>query len=296
MTSPLVAVAPAWIGATLLWWGKPSSTSLMLRQARPGEKSAVPTFGIAKHAVPDALGPNQEHPEQSENGDMRRALLASGMFSKTNPVTLSRWCELLQPVRFAPGRTVGARGDFGGRLYVIISGKVKVSYCRPGGREFSLTVLGRSEIFGGVPLFDPAACEMRVTALTEVRAVPIERSDLLMWMAECSEFSAQVLRLFARWSKASTNALTDFAFADVQCRVSRRLLWLRKRFGRREGEVVRIVHDLTLEDFSRLVGIPAETVGKTLRDFEDRGWIHLDGKSVVVVDSQALALVRPKNM
>jgi hypothetical protein len=33
-----------------------------------------------------------------------------------------------------------------------------------------------------------------------------------------------------------------------------------------------------------------------LRDFEDRGWIRLDGTSVVVVDSHALASVRSKSM
>ncbi|HEY1892762.1 MAG TPA: Crp/Fnr family transcriptional regulator [Steroidobacteraceae bacterium] len=227
---------------------------------------------------------------------MRQALLASGIFSKTDPVTFSRWCELLQPVRFAPGHTVGVRGDFGGHLYVMISGKVKVSYRRPGGCEFSLTVLGSSEIFGGVPLFDSAAWETSVITLTEVRAVPIERGHLLMWMAECSEFSAQVLRLFSRWSKATTDVLTDVAFADVESRVASRLLWLRKRFGRREGEVVRVVHDLTLEDFSGLVGVSAVIIDQTLRDFENRGWIHLGEKSVVVLDSQALASVRPQSV
>jgi CRP-like cAMP-binding protein len=227
---------------------------------------------------------------------VRQALLASGIFSKSDPARLSRWCEQLEPARFPAGHTVGGRGDFGGRLYVIISGKVKVSYRRPGGCEFSLTVLGRSEIFGGVPLFDSAAWETSVTTLTEVRAVPIERGHLLMWMAECSELSAQVLRLFARWSKATTDALTDFAFADVQSRVASRLLWLRKRFGRREGEVVRVVHDLTLEDLSGLCGASVEIIDKTLRDFEDRGWIHLGEKSVVVLDSQALASVRPQSI
>jgi hypothetical protein len=51
-----------------------------------------------------------------------------------------------------------------------------------------------------------------------------------------------------------------------------------------------------LEDFSRLVGLSPESIGNTLREFEARGWIHLDDKSVVVVDSQALASVRSENM
>jgi CRP/FNR family cyclic AMP-dependent transcriptional regulator len=93
-----------------------------------------------------------------------------------------------------------------------------------------------------------------------------------------------------------TDTLTDFAFADVHSRVASRLLLLRRRFGHREGEVVRIVHDLTLEDLSRLVGVSPKLIGHTLRDFEDRGWIRLDGTSVVVVDSHALASVRSKSM
>jgi CRP/FNR family transcriptional regulator, cyclic AMP receptor protein len=290
----VAAVAPAWIAATLLWWRTPSPISVRLKQARSMEKSNLAVPDNAKRAVSEVLAPDDGENERSD--DVCQALLASGMFSKTDPAALSRWCEQLEPVRFPPGHVVGARGDFGGRLYVIVSGKVKVSYRRPGGAETMLTVLGSYEIFGGVQLFDPAACETSVTTLTEVLAVPIGRSYLLMWMAECSEFSGQVLRLFARWAKETTNALTDFAFADVQGRVASRLLWLRKRFGRREGEVVRIVHDLTLEDFSRLVGLSPELIGNTLREFEDRGWIHLDDKSVVVVDSQALASVRTESM
>jgi CRP/FNR family transcriptional regulator, cyclic AMP receptor protein len=235
---------------------------------------------------------NKRQHESCCSGDVYGALLASGMFSKTDPAALSRWCEQLKPVRVAPGRVDSVRGDFGGRLYVIVSGKVEISLFRPGGCEIALTVLGSYEIVGGVSLFDPAACETRVAALTEVRVVPIERGQLLMWMAECSEFGAQMLRLYARRTKEMTDTLTDFAFADVHSRVASRLLLLRRRFGHREGEAVRIVHDLTLEDLSRLVGASSELIGHTLRDFEDRGWIRFDGTSVVVVDSQALASVR----
>jgi CRP/FNR family transcriptional regulator, cyclic AMP receptor protein len=225
------------------------------------------------------------------SGGVRRALLASGLFNKCDPAALSRWCEQLKPVRFAPGRVIGAGGDFGDHLYVIMSGKVEVSYLRLGGCEIALTILGSYEIVGGVSLFDPAACETRVTSLTEVLVVPIERGELLRWMAECSELGARMLRLYARRTKEMTDVLSDFTFADVPGRVASRLLLLRRRFGHRDGEVVRIVHDLTSADLSRLVGVAPESIGGTLRDFADRGWIRLDGTSVVVVDSQALAQV-----
>jgi len=223
---------------------------------------------------------------------VHQALLGSGLFGRTDPAALARWCQPLKPARVEPGRVHCARREFGSRLYVIMSGKVEIAHFRLGGGEIALTVLGSYEIVGGVSLFDPAACETQVTALTEVLAVPIERGQLLMWMAECPEFSNQILRLYARRVKEMTDTLTDFAFANVHSRVASRLLMLRRRFGHREGEIVRIVHDLTLEHLSRLVGVSPKSIGDTLRDFEDRGWIRVDGKSVVVIDSQALASVR----
>ena len=86
-----------------------------------------------------------------------------------------------------------------------------------------------------------------------------------------------------------TDALTDFVSADIRGRVASRLSLLKRRFGQREGEVVRIVHEMTMEDFSRLVGVSPEVVRNALSDFENQGWISLDDDSVVVIDSQALS-------
>jgi len=192
-------------------------------------------------------------------------------------------------VRFPAGHVIASGGDDGGRLYVIISGKVKASIRRQGGCELLLAVLGSNEIFGVVSLFEPVARETRLTALTEVLAVPIDRGQLLSWMAECPELSARTLRLFARRAKEMTDALTDFASADIRGRVASRLSLLKRRFGRQEGEVVRIVHEMTMEDFARLVGVSPELVRNTLGNLENQGWIRLDDDSVVVIDSQALS-------
>src|ERR1700728_3968440 len=227
--------------------------------------------------------------------DVRRALVASGLVSKSDPAALTRWCRELKPVRFPAGHVIASGGDNGGRLFVIMSGKVKASICRQGGCELLLTVLGRHEIFGVVSLFEPVARETRITALTEVLAVPIEREQLLSWMAECPELSARTLRLFARRAKEMTDAMTAFVSADIRGRVASRLSLLKRRFGQREGEVVRIVHEMTMEDFARLVGVSPAMVRNTLGDLENQGWIRLDDDSVVVVDSQALASVRSKS-
>ena len=119
----------------------------------------------------------------------------------------------------------------------------------------------------------------------------VTRDQLMALMAECPEIADQFLRLFARWVKTLTINLTDYVFADAQTRVANRLLMLKQRFGCQDGDAVRVSHDMTLEDLSLFVGVSLETIATTLRDFEDRGWIHLQENSILITDTRALSSV-----
>ena len=195
-------------------------------------------------------------------------------------------------MRFPAGHIIATGGDDGGHLYVIMSGKVKASICRQGGCELLLAVLGSHEIFGVVSLFEPVAPETRIGALTEVVAIPIERRPVAQLDGRVSRVGCSNAAPVLAEGERMTDALTDFASADVHGRVASRVSLLKRRFGQREGEVVRIVQEMTMEDFSRLVGVSPEVVRNALGDLENQGWIRLDDDSVVVVDSRALSSCR----
>ncbi len=194
-------------------------------------------------------------PRAAVSGDVEGAVIASGIFRKTDPVVVSNLIKHMRPVRFAAGHVVFAQGDPGGPLFMITSGKVKVVYRHTDGREAVLNVLGASEVCGEVTPFDCGPREVTVTALTEVDAVAIERHQLLAWMAECPEVIHQIGRLLARRADVMTNCLIDFACPNPRYRIARRLLLLGKRFGRKDGDVVRVEHDLTLEEASLFAGV-----------------------------------------
>jgi len=50
-----------------------------------------------------------------------------------------------------------------------------------------------------------------------------------------------------------------------------------------------VTHDLTQEELAQLVGASRETVNKALADFAHRGWVRLEGKTVVILDRERLA-------
>lgn len=278
-----------------LWWGDTTSliwpTAEKSRVRKAARAAAVPATDKSpmQRQAQQCLSLSGLRCEAAKSGDVYDTLVKSGIFSRTNPETVSAWARQLTPEQFGPGCVVSTHSGPVRRLYVIMSGKVKVSYRLPDGFEVMLTILGPSETFGVITLFDPESPEISVTTLTDVLAVPIQNDQLLEWMVGHREISDQVLRLFARWANTTTNSLVDFVFADAQKRIASRLLFLRKRFGRREGDVVRVVHDLTLKEFARLVGVAPRTTVEILHDFERRGWIRLEDNSVVIVDGQSIA-------
>src|SRR5699024_5332857 len=99
----------------------------------------------------------------------------------------------------------------------------------------------------------------------------------------------QLLRVLARRLRRTNASLADLIFTDVPGRVAKTLLQLANRFGVQEGGSLRVNHDLTQEEIAQLVGASRETVNKALATFAHRGWIRLEGKSVVIVDTEHLA-------
>jgi CRP-like cAMP-binding protein len=96
--------------------------------------------------------------------------------------------------------------------------------------------------------------------------------------------------VLARRLRRTNNNLADLIFTDVPGRVAKQLLQLAQRFGTREDGAMRLTHDLTQEELAQLVGATRETMNKALADFAHRGWIQLEGKSLLICDSERLTM------
>ncbi|MDX1892154.1 Crp/Fnr family transcriptional regulator [Mycolicibacterium sp. 050158] len=222
-------------------------------------------------------------------GNVEETLARSGIVQGVEPAAVAALIEQLQPIDFPKGHTIFVEGEPGDRLYIIVSGKVKIVRGSSDGRENLLTVLGPSDMFGELAIFDPGPRTSSVTTITQVRAVSMDRDALRSWIAGRPEIAEQLLRVLARRLRRTNNNLGDLIFTDVPGRVAKQLLALVQRFGAQEGNALRVTHDLTQEEIAQLVGASRETVNKALADFSQRGWVRVEGKSVLILDPERLA-------
>jgi len=216
---------------------------------------------------------------------LRRVPLFAGMADDDWSALAPR----LTTVQISKGNVVFHEGDPGDCLFVVLEGKVKISRTAPDGRENLLAILGPGDLLGELSLFDAIDRTATATALTQLRLSQLDDIDFHAYISDRPAVATELLRVLARRLRDTNAAMADLVFTDVPGRVAKALLSLADRFGEETSDGVRVSHDLTQEELAQLVGASRETVNKALSDFATRGWLRLEGKSVLLLDRPRLS-------
>ena len=206
------------------------------------------------------------------------------LFAELNDQSYLAVRERMQESTYRRGEEIFREGTPGDRLFVIGAGKVKLGHTAPDGREHLIAILGPGEILGEVSLYDPGPRTATATALAKTVVVELQHTDLLRVLDARPEISQHLLRSLAIRLRKTNDKISDLIFSDVPGRVARALLELGARFGQHTERGLRVTHDLTQEELAQLVGATRETVNKALAEFSSRGWLQLDGRSVILLD------------
>src|ERR1700753_561162 len=215
---------------------------------------------------------------------MDEVLARSGIFQGVDPEAAEALAKDMEIIDVRKGDVVFNEGEPGDSLYIIMSGKIKLGRRAADGRQNLIALIGPSDMLGELSLFDPGPRTATATAVIDSRVARLRKQALRPWLSNRPEIAEQLLRVLARRLRRTNNALADLIFTDVRGRVAKNPLQMAGQFGSRDGGVLRVTHDLTQEELAQLVGASRETVNKALADFASRGWLRLDGKSVIIMD------------
>jgi CRP-like cAMP-binding protein len=224
-----------------------------------------------------------------EKDAVDEVLTKAGLFQGVEAGAAEALAAGLSYADYHRGEAVFTEGEQGDTLFIVISGKVKIGRRAADGRENMLSVMGPSDMFGELSLFDPGPRTATATVLTDARLASLAHSSLRPWINDRPEIAEQLLRVLARRLRRTNDALADLIFTDVPGRVAKALLGLAERFGSEDGNGLRVHHDLTQEELAQLVGASRETVNKALADFSGRGWMRVDSRAVTILDRERLA-------
>lgn len=210
------------------------------------------------------------------------------LFERMSPEEREELRGMMSQTTLRRGEVLFNEGDSGDRLYILLTGKVKLGHTSVDGRENLLAVLGPGEIVGELTLFDPGPRSATATAVATTELLALEHNQLMGFIDSHPTLAKDMLRALAVRLRLTNIALADLVFSDVPGRVAKALLDLADRFGAPTEDGIHVPHDLTQEELAQLVGASRETINKSLAEFSSRGWIRLEGRAVTLIDVERL--------
>lgn len=209
-------------------------------------------------------------------------------FAKLNQGEASSLADRLVPRRFGPDQIIFHLGDPGGLLYIITSGKVKISHSTPDGQEAVLAILGTGDFFGELALLDDSPRSATAEAIEITETLTLHREEFMSFMDHNPPFAHHVLLILARRIRHLNSQISDIFFLDLPARLARTLLLLADQHGKQTSNGIVIEISLTQTDLAEMTGATRVSINKALGRFRRAKWVKVNGREVTILDRKAL--------
>ncbi|MGL4879648.1 MAG: Crp/Fnr family transcriptional regulator [Waterburya sp.] len=185
-----------------------------------------------------------------------------------------------------PNQVLLLENDWGGSVYFILEGWVKIRTYNLDGKEVTLNILGRGEIFGEMAAMDKMPRSTDAITLTKTLIGRIPAEDFVNLINTEPMAGVRLVQLMAKRLR-QVNRRLQLREASSVSRVADAILFLVEGQGK-EGEKGTEIPNLPHREISSLSGLARETVTRVLTKLEKKGLIQRDADSMRIPDLPAL--------
>jgi CRP/FNR family transcriptional regulator, cyclic AMP receptor protein len=184
------------------------------------------------------------------------------------------------------GQVILLENDWGSSVYFILNGWVKIRTYNLDGKEVTLNILGKGELFGEMAPLDevPRSTDVITLAPTVIGNMPAQ--DFVQLLNQEPQAGIRLAQLMARRLR-QVNRRLRLRESDSTSRVADILLFLADGQGKKSPKGTEIPN-LPHRELSSLSGLARETVTRVLSKLEKKGLIVRDRDTLCIPDPHAL--------
>ena len=188
--------------------------------------------------------------------------------------------------RHPANQVILLENDWGSSVYFILEGWVKIRTYNLDGKEVTLNILGKGELFGEMAPLDevPRSTDVITLAPTIIGNMPAQ--DFVTLLKSEPLAGIRLSKLMARRLR-QVNRRLRLRESDSQSRVADIILFLADGQGKMGEDGVEIPN-LPHRELSSLSGLARETVTRVLSKLEKKGLINRDKDTLTIPDIDAL--------
>ena len=221
--------------------------------------------------------------------DHDAALLAeSQLFGDLPAEDRKRIVALCSRKRLPARQVVFYQGEPGREMYIVVSGKLKVSVTSEDGKELSFFILHKNDIFGELALLDGERRSATVTAIGPCELMVLHHADFRRLLKDNPAIGLKLLSVLSGRVRATTALYESSVFIEIPGRLAARLLELADEYGVLTDDGILIDLKLSQYELGTLINATRESVNKQLKSWESQGVIELRKGRIFITDPMVL--------
>ena len=218
--------------------------------------------------------------------DKSELIRLTPFFAELTPEAAQQAAAQVVTRRHPASQVILLENDWGNSVYFILDGWVKIRTYNLDGKEVTLNILGKGEIFGEMASLEevPRSTDVITLVPTVIGNMPAQQFVTLLNTEAMA--GLYLARLMARRLR-QVNRRLRLRESDSQSRVADILLFLADGQGKVAGQGMEIPN-LPHRELSGLSGLARETVTRVLSKLEKKGLIERDRDVLRIIDLEAL--------
>jgi len=212
----------------------------------------------------------------------------AGFLAELAPEDAAAVREHAGPRRYRVGQALMHEGQVGEEVFILVTGRVKVTCATTEGREAVLRFCGPGDLLGELSVLDESPRSSSVEALEPVEALVLPASDFRALVASRPQLTLALMRMLSRRFRDADRKRIEFAASQTLGRVAARLVELAECYGE-EGEAG-VVIDLRIsqDELAGWTGSSREALAKALHTLRDLGLVATERRRLTVLDLEGM--------
>lgn len=213
---------------------------------------------------------------------IRVALLQSKLLQSLSSNVLEDLSRRVSIVKFAKNKTIVAKGDAGDKLFIVITGRVKVVLYGENGREVTLSILRQGDSFGEMSLFDTKPRSAHCITADKTEVLSLSRADLIAHIQKFPETAMNLLGELGKRLRDADQTIAGLALCDVNERLIQRLVSLADEEGVNVEEGLLVKKRPTQQELANMVGSCRETISRSFNQLVKDGLVIARGRQMIL--------------
>lgn len=210
------------------------------------------------------------------------------LFCNLPPTAVQRLAEITSASSYPKGATLFVEGQSPRGVFILCSGKVKLSTSSADGRTLILRIADAGEVLGLPATVTGKPYELTADVIEPTQANFISRQEFLAFLREHGEAALRVAQqLGETYHSAIAEMRTIGLSHSVGEKLARFLLDLTADQENGKGEI-KVTLTLTHEEIAQMIGASRETVTRVFSNFKKRQFVQVKGSTIIIKDKAGL--------